>query len=236
MARTIDPVAHALRREAFIDAAQRLIQARGFEQMSIQDLLDELNTSRGAFYHYFDSKVALLEAVVDRMVRDGTAALEPVVADPRLPAVDKLQRVFAGVNQFKTAQKELVLEIIRVWFSDDNALVRDKLRRLTVARLTLLFAAIVRQGQREGSVPVRSPEATARVLVSLWQGLNELASELFVAREANAVALEEVERMFGAYLDAFERILGLPGGSLPQDRETIREWFGERQVRTMEEA
>jgi AcrR family transcriptional regulator len=222
MARTIDPVAHALRREAFISAAQRLIQTRGFEQMSVQDLLDELDTSRGAFYHYFDSKVAVLEAVVDRMVLDGTAALEPVLADPHLSAVDKLQRVFAGVNQFKTAQKELVLEITRVWFSDDNALVRDKLRRLTVERLTPLLAAIVRQGQRDASIAISSPEATARVLVSLWQGLNELASELFMARQANAIALEEVERMFGAYLDAFERILGLPGGSLPQNHEVIR--------------
>jgi AcrR family transcriptional regulator len=66
MARTLDPAAHALRRDAFVDAAQRLIQAKGYEQMSLQDVVDELDASRGAFYHYFDSKVALLEAVVRR--------------------------------------------------------------------------------------------------------------------------------------------------------------------------
>jgi AcrR family transcriptional regulator len=193
---------------------------------SVQDLLDELDTSRGAFYHYFDSKVALLEAVVERMVIDSTAALNPVVDVPRLSAVDRLKRVFAGVNQFRASQKELVLEITRVWFSDDNVLVRDKPRRLTVERLTPLLAAIVRQRQAEGSIAATTPDATAGVLVSLWQGLSELANLLFVARQADAIALQEVEHTFGTYLEAFERTLGLPGGSLPQDYETIREWFG----------
>ena len=57
------PTAHAVRRDEFVDAAQRLIQSPGYEQMSVQDVLDELGASKGAFYHYFDSKEALLEAV-----------------------------------------------------------------------------------------------------------------------------------------------------------------------------
>ncbi len=101
MARTINQTVHTIRREAFVDPAQRLIQAKGFEQMSVQDVLDELDASRGAFHHYFDSKVALLEAVVERMVVGGMAALEPILADPHLSAVEKLRRLFAGVNQFK---------------------------------------------------------------------------------------------------------------------------------------
>ena len=71
MARTVDTGAHAVRREAFVDTAQRLMQAKGYEQMSVQDVLDELDASRGAFYHYFDSKAALLEAVVDARRRRG---------------------------------------------------------------------------------------------------------------------------------------------------------------------
>ena len=74
MARTVDTEAHAVRREAFVDAALRLMQAKGYEQMSVQDVLDELGASRGAFYHYFDSKTALLEAAVTRVV-DAALAL-----------------------------------------------------------------------------------------------------------------------------------------------------------------
>jgi hypothetical protein len=64
------------------------------------------------------------------------------------------------------------------------------------------------------------------VLVSLWLGLNDAASDLWIARQANAVTLEAVERTVGAHLEAFERILGLPGGSLPMDRQALHQWFG----------
>jgi len=52
MARTDKAVAaQAIRREAFVDAGLRLIQVKGYDQMSVQDVLDELDLSKGAFYH-----------------------------------------------------------------------------------------------------------------------------------------------------------------------------------------
>ena len=51
MARTVK--AHAVRRNEILDVAQRLIYTKGYEQMTIQDILDGLQISKGAFYHYF---------------------------------------------------------------------------------------------------------------------------------------------------------------------------------------
>ena len=115
MPRTVNATLRTVRREAFLDVAQRLIQAKGYEAMSIQDVLDELEASKGAFYHYFDSKQALLEAVVERFADDAFAGLAPVLDDPGLPALRKLERVFAGIARFKAERKELVLRVIEVW-------------------------------------------------------------------------------------------------------------------------
>ena len=114
MARTVDPVAHAVRRDAFLDAAQRLIQSKGYEQMSLQDVLDELGASKGAFYHYFDSKEALLAAVVDRIVEAATAAAVPVTMDPDVPALEKLTRLLASIAQWKGERSDLMIELVRV--------------------------------------------------------------------------------------------------------------------------
>src|SRR5207253_9236825 len=66
----------------------------------------------------------------------------------------------------------------------------------------------------------------ARVVVALLQGANETAIDLFLARQAGSIPLELVERRLGAYVEAFERILGLPPGSLVfVDEGTIRLWF-----------
>ncbi|HUY73101.1 MAG TPA: TetR/AcrR family transcriptional regulator [Candidatus Dormibacteraeota bacterium] len=227
MARTLNPAIHTVRRDAFVDAAQRLITQKGYEQMSVQDLLDELEASRGAFYHYFDSKEELLEAVVNRMVDAGVAAVAPVVDDPLLPAVRKFEAIFAGIQSFKAERKQLVLAILEVWISDHNALVREKFRRTAVVRLAPLLSAVIEQGNREEAFHTGPADSTARVLVGLMQSFGDAATELFVARQAGTIGLEEVQRAVEANTDACERILGLSAGSLTLiDEPALRFWFG----------
>jgi AcrR family transcriptional regulator len=227
MARTVNVEVHMVRRDAFVDAAQRLMQAKGYEQMSVQDLLDDLGASRGAFYHYFDSKQALLQAVIDRMVDAGLGAVAPIVDDPTLPATTKLPKVFNGIGRWKTDRKALVMSLIEVWMSDDNAIVREKLRRTTVDRMVPLLMRIVKQGIDEGAFTATSPADTARVLVMLLQGMQDAATELFVARQKRLISYEEVMRTMKGYAEAFDRILGAPAGTIIFGDEAImREWFG----------
>jgi AcrR family transcriptional regulator len=227
VARTLDPTTHAVRRDVFVDAAQRLIQAKGYEQMSVQDVLDEAGASKGAFYHYFDSKASLLDGVIQRMVTDALEALQPIVTDPNRSAVDKLNGLFAGMASWKAQRKELLLAVLRVWLSDDNAIVRDKFRRGAVANLTPVFTTIIRQGLAESSFTVTSADHAARVLVSLMLGANEHAGDLYVARQAGQVPFELIEGALAAYPEALERILGAPGGSLRMiDGKVLHEWYG----------
>jgi AcrR family transcriptional regulator len=214
MARTVDTEAHAVRREAFVDAALRLMQAKGYEQMSIQDVLDELHASRGAFYHYFDSKTALLEAVVTRIVDAALASVTPIVEDPALDAKAKLEGFFGGIAQWK-------MEL-----TDENTLLRDKMWQHLLLRLAPLLAAILRQGDDEGVFAVGSPDDTARVLVALLHGLNDLAVRTFVERDESGASLAQVQAMLAAYIEAMERILGVPAGTLTLvDEGVLRKWY-----------
>jgi AcrR family transcriptional regulator len=227
MARTLNPTVYAVRRDAFVDAAQRLIQAKGYEQMSIQDVLDEVDASRGAFYHYFDSKADLLEAVVTRLTDAAMLALAPIIDDPNLTAVAKLDGFFTGLGRWKGERTELLRGFMDTWFADDNAIVREKFRHGIAQRLTPVLARIVAQGRDEGWPTTGDSHHIARVLVSLIQGANEAATELFYARRAGTIAFEEVEPRLAAYWRAMERILGLPTGSFTViDRAILHEWFG----------
>jgi AcrR family transcriptional regulator len=225
MARTLDPTAHALRRGTFVDATQRLIALKGYEQLSIGDVLADLGASKGAFYHYFDSKGALLEAVVERMTDAALESLAPITVDPNLSAVEKMHDLFRGIGQWKSDRRELVLAVMQTWLSDDNAIVREKLRQGMVTRLAPLLAPIIRQGTAEGVFSATSPDDAARVLVSLMQGSSEVAGELYVARQAGTVTYDQVQRTLAAYTEAFERILGMPAGSMAIDEPMLRLWF-----------
>ena len=227
MARTLNLAVHTVRKEAFVEAAQRLMQTKGYERMSIQDLLDELDASRGAFYHYFDSKQALLGAVIDRMVDAALGEVAPIVADAELSAVRKLERVFSAIGRWKTERRQLVMALLEVWLSDENAIVREKLRGTTVRRLVPILAPIIQQGIDEGTFSASSAEETARVFVMLLQGFQEIATDLFLDRQAGRIDEAKVVETFSSYSAVFERILGAPSGSIHLiDRTVLHAWFG----------
>ena len=166
MPRTVDEAAHAKRREAFLDAAQRLIETKGYERMTIQDVLDDVGTSKGAFYHYFDSKQALLEGLLVRLVDALDGPLTRCVNDAALPTLDKLRQFFAAIVRVSTEQRELALAMLPVLFSDENAIVREKLR----ARIPEQLAPLLGGSSSRGSRNACSPRATLNRLAGWRSG------------------------------------------------------------------
>jgi AcrR family transcriptional regulator len=227
MARTVKEHEHAAKRNDILAAAQRLVYTTGYEQMTIQDLLDDLQISKGAFYHYFDSKRALLEALIQRMVDEVIVHLLPIVHDPNLPTLEKLKRYFAALFRWRTEQKDVLLALLRGWYTDDNAIVREKARAAMLARFTPLLTAIITQGIQEGVVTTSSyPTQVAHVVTLLRMGLSEALAELLLAFDPHRNDLDPIASTIAVFSDAIERILGAPKGSLTlADAEVLKGWF-----------
>jgi AcrR family transcriptional regulator len=226
LARTVDLASHAVRREAFVAAGTRLFQTKGYEETSVQDILDDVGTSRGAFYHYFDSKTALLDGVVEQMVEAALQSVEPRLDDPGLTALERLQALFGGIAAWKTEHVDLALALTRVWLSDHNALVRDRFRRTVARRLVPRLTAIIAAGVAEGTFETGDPAGVAEVLMATLWGFNLRATELYLARQEGAISYDDVARTFEAYADAVDRILGAARGSFPRtDERLMRTWF-----------
>jgi AcrR family transcriptional regulator len=214
MARVVNEAAFASRRDEFLDVAQRLLEVKGYEQLSVHEVLTEVGASKGAFYHYFSSKQALLEAVIERMAGRAAAHLAAVVEEPRLPALDKLQHFFAALAGWKVQRRDLLVALLRVWISDDNAMMRQKTRQSIADRIAPLLAGIISQGVDEGVFTAAHPEEHGRVVVSLIQDLNDRLAELFLDHASSRGDLQQARRTVAAYTDALERILGAPTGTV----------------------
>ena len=91
VARTVNQTEHAVKRDAILDAARQLALDKGCENFTVQDLLDVLGISKGAFYHYFASKPAVIEALTERLVDESERLLTPIVERADLSALEKLQ-------------------------------------------------------------------------------------------------------------------------------------------------
>src|ERR1700676_3104478 len=228
MARTVKPEEFAAKRREILNATQRLVLTKGYEQISIQDVLDEVRISSGAFHHYFDSRRALLEAFIEHIKQESEKPLLPIIHNPNLSAIEKLQSFFDTLDRLRIARKADVVKLVRVWYTHDNAIIRQKVDEAVLQQRVPLLTEIVHQGIREGSFTAAYPDQAGEVILSLLQSMGNTHARLLLSldQEGNDErCIEQIVATHAAYMDAIERILGTPPHSFYRsDAEAVNVW------------
>ncbi len=126
--------------------------------------------STGHIYHYFKSKEAIVEAIVERCQQQGLALIESLKG-----ADDILQTMVAKVGSAmtemaKTADPGLVLEILAE--ASRNPVVAEIVRSKEATILRSL-EEVLAAGQRQGTIdPAYHVPSLARLLSALFDGLS----------------------------------------------------------------
>jgi AcrR family transcriptional regulator len=226
---------YAVRRDEILDAAQRLIYTKGYEKLTIRDILDVLQISNGAFYHYFASKSDLLEAIIERGQDELDKGFRVIVDDPDLSALDKFRRFFATLNRARTAQQAFISDVMRVWFADDNAIVREKTDEVFVQRRAPLLNAIVCQGVQEGVFTTPFPDQAGQVILSITRGTGNAVLKLVLAFQQEREQLHYIDDIVAtsaASAEAIERVLGASSACLYRPTtDDVKGWLAAPQSR-----
>ena len=223
MARTVNVVEQAARRDAILDAAQRLILSNGYERLTVQDILEDLQISKGAFYHYFDSKPAVVEALTQRLVDDAERTLARIAEDPELGALEKLQLFFGEIVRWKSERQNLMVAKLPAWYAPDNLAFRMVVDRATAKRLAPLLGVIVRQGVDERQFATAYPEQAGAIIVAVVQALQEAMAQQLLT---GATKVKEMVATHGAHIEAIERYLGVRAGTLYRaDARAVNSWI-----------
>jgi AcrR family transcriptional regulator len=226
MVRSVKEEDYAARRNEILDVAYQLVYTKGYEQMTIQDILEKLQISKGAFYHYFDSKQALLEALCDRLMDESEKILLPVMQDETLSGIEKLNAYFSTAGRWKTTYKTYLMQLLHTWYTDDNAIVRQKVSAKAFARITPYLTTIIQQGIREGSMVTPYPEWAGNIILALFLSLGDTFSNLLLAYQGSDDELKQAQATVAAHVNALERVLGTASGSLRLiDDDVMVEWF-----------
>lgn len=218
------------KREAILDSVNRLIYSKGYEQMTTQDILDDLQISRGAFYHYFKTKEDVIVALIERVGNELNKHIHPVVTDRKLTAIEKLKGFFAAIAEWKDNRKDVLIEMARSWYSNDNTLIRDKFRRDRKRQLAPLIATIIAQGCKENVFETKYPNQMGEMIVCLVLELNESIAEDLLQISRGQGSVESLHNTIAVYNQSLIRMLGCASDSLQlidADKITrmITEWF-----------
>ena len=97
----------AINRERILDAAQHLVIENGFAATSVDQVLKAAGTSKGGFFHHFDSKLDLARALTERYAAADIGQLHAAL-EATAEVADPAERVVAFIRYFEDGAEELM--------------------------------------------------------------------------------------------------------------------------------
>jgi TetR/AcrR family transcriptional regulator, cholesterol catabolism regulator len=206
-----------IRRAELLDRAVGLFVRHGYDNVSLNDLIADAGVSKGAFYHWFPSKDALIAAVAERSAREAFAGVEDAVCGCDGDALARLNAALqAGFDvNMKMGGPEQLAAMVSL-LRPDNAHLYTRILAVEEALFRPLLTRLISDGVAHGIFDTFDPEGVADMIYGLAARTNSNILEVLQAadepaREREIDCLTTRFRLHGLAID---RILGLPDGSI----------------------
>ena len=211
------------RMNELLDAAQQLLFEKGYESTSVNEIINKVGVAKGTFYHYFKSKVDLLDKLVERFTRGALAKVQPVLDRQNIGAIEKLNLFFLTMRDSKMDNKELMRMLMKMMYKDENLTFRHKVFKRSVELMSPLFAGILRQGVEENVLSLIDVEETSQMIFSMSLSINEIVVSLLLEADKKPGNFDIIEKKMRVWERNMERILGAGEGSIKVvNREDIK--------------
>ncbi len=159
------------RKNQILDAAFSVFVERGYSDTTMDDIVKKSNMSKGAIYHYYDSKKDLFLSLIDHwetysfpdFYRKGNR--DKTAQETLYEMVDVVIDVF-------NKKRNVFLAEIEFWsLANKDTDVKDK-SKILYEKLLLLFELIVKKGVREGEFKEVDTKLIAMTILTSLQGIN----------------------------------------------------------------
>jgi TetR/AcrR family transcriptional regulator, cholesterol catabolism regulator len=206
-----------IRRAEILNRATAMFAQRGYDNVSLNELITAAGVSKGAFYHWFPSKDALIAALAKRSADDQFAAVELAVAQCGGNALDRLNALLqAGFDvKMRTGTPEQLAAMISLLRPENSHLYR---RIVAVGEdlLRPLLTRVISDGVREGIFSTFDAEGVADLIQGLAARINSNIVQVADAADESARirAVDVLASRFRLHGLAVDRILKLSDGSV----------------------
>ncbi|HEX37464.1 MAG TPA: TetR/AcrR family transcriptional regulator [Candidatus Cloacimonetes bacterium] len=217
---------HEARKNEILDVAQNLFYTQGFDNTSINQIIDQIGIAKGTIYHYFKSKYELLDAVVERLIIQMREAIQPIVQNQEFTPIQKFNMVFNMIGQIKFERKEFMLELIRVITRDENVILHQKMVTRSIDFLAPILSQIIEEGIDQHYFDCEYPDEVAMYIIGLSGYINRYLTTTIIEIEEGKKDMSVLINHFKGFERIIERMIGAEKGSLSlADEQLIRDFF-----------
>ncbi|MGL4736027.1 MAG: TetR/AcrR family transcriptional regulator [Cellulosilyticaceae bacterium] len=155
--------------ERILDASQKLFFEKGYDDTTIQDIIDALgDLSKGAIYHHFKSKEEIMKALTTRMASSVADAYAHIITNKDLNGLEKIKELLY-INLQDTVQED-ILDIMPNMLKNPKLLVMQLEVTMNGVAHEIL-ESMIRVGIEDGSIKTDYPRELAEVialLLNIW--------------------------------------------------------------------
>lgn len=202
------------RREQILLAAETLFYVKGFEQTSVQDILDTLHFSKGGFYHHFDSKLSLLEAICSMRAEESFEAARQAVDGLHGDPVAALNALLDSAGFLRAEKLDYVGLLLRVAYREDGALMREKLKQRTLELLLPLVNEAITRGVKQGVFALPRAALAGELVLRLSMQFTDEVAYVLSKPGDETEQLADILAKLELYRHTVERMLSAPFGSI----------------------
>ena len=203
------------KRQAILDVAEKLFYTKGYEATSVQDILDVLATSKGSFYHHFESKEQVLATLCAQRAARAVGQAQEALVQVEAP-LDRLRTVFFYAMPLRKGEEKFLSLLLPLLDKPEGLSVRVRYQDALREGFQELMGEALSQCRAAGDIfSLDNPYLAGMALDLMNQCWMSVARELLRAlaegRPLEPAALVDVMEL---YRFAMERILDAPYGSI----------------------
>ena len=151
-----------------LDVSTILFSEKGYDDTSLQDIINETKLSKGAIYHHFGSKEDILKAIFHRLGNENAEIFAKIRDDSRLSGIEKLRQIFQTAV-FHSNQS--VLLTVSPCLLNNPRFLAMQIEQIYELIAPQFVEPILTEGVKDGSINIENPHEIAEaimILTNVW--------------------------------------------------------------------
>ena len=193
------------RKNEILDVAEELFAEKGYDNASTNDIIAKIGIARGTLYHHFGSKEEILDALVDRMTREGIKCAGTIVGDGSRPILERLTGILGSLSVESSAGDEIMEQMHK----PQNALLHQKMQERLINGVVPLIAQLITEGNKSGIFNTKYPQEAAEMIMIYGNIAFDDSENLTPGRKKKKgkAYIYNIEKMIGASEGSLEKSL-----------------------------
>jgi AcrR family transcriptional regulator len=197
--------------ERIKSVALDLFHVSGYENTSIQMIIDLAGISKGAFYHYFSSKSDVIESIATGFITGLHKITSEVRNQQSLSAIEKLNKLLFNAQEYRMGKMGEMKKIFLLMKGESNLIFRERMIEKTIKEIAPEYEKILIQGIEEGTIHTGYPRECAELIMRWGTFYRNRIFELILA-ERTEENVNQIYHLSYFVQDFLERLLGLEKG------------------------